>query len=350
MAAPTEVDWIECRKIPHNYFGIPVMTNNNEIIMAACNTLYYVESLIRYDHVADKFTTIMDLKNKLCDKFHDDVVASRDSIAIDKPNNIIYLPYGNSGGGIMKIDLNTNEVDTKKIPRAKEYGIDNDPACIVIDDILHIFGYFDEDNVHTTFNTKTGEIHKTTFSIDNGLEFGLGESIAYIESKNQILFTGGDLENHLLQFDIKMKEFSLIDTQNVTFSWSVCVSPPLLVTPDHKYMIVIGYQDDDFGGIEVYDIERHRILDKSIKLPVGYDSDTRAVLIDDFAESSVVVNGYLRTYRKEIEVKNLNELPLELINVITTFYTQQYLHIMDIIQGLHHKVLLDEIVGTKNFQ
>ena len=121
----------------------------------------------------------------------------------------------------IKIYVDTKKVEVIPISDAKLFGITNDPSCIVIDDTLHIFTYHcDEDgenvtNLYVKYHTKTGKITKDILSIDKHLEFGDGDSIVHIPSKQKILFTGGDLENVLLEYDIKHDRFLVIE--NIKF-------------------------------------------------------------------------------------------------------------------------------------
>ena len=94
------------------------------------------------------------------------------------------------------------------------------------------------------------------------------------------------------------------------------------------------------GGIEIYDIKNQKLLEGNVSLPDGCDSGIRAVVIDDYKQSAVIVNGYLRNCWKEKTFVRMAELPLELIDMMITFYCQEYLHIMNVEEGTHCKVLL----------
>ena len=128
--------------------------------------------------------------------------------------------------------------------------------------------------------------------------------------------------------------------------------PQLLLTPDAKYIIVISetYISQDFGGMEVYDIDKGQIIlwHRSIKLPDDHHYSNRAIISDDFEQSHIIINGYLRNCWEREEFKQMSELPLEIIDMLTEFYSQQYVHIMDPGQGNHCKALLSDILHVND--
>ena len=196
LASNQKVAWIKLNNIPYEYFGNATIGANDTSIMAVGKCLI-VTALCEYDPIHVGTHPLIDVSHFISDSSESDIQACCDSIAIDTANDIVYLPYENSGGGILKMDLKTNKIEKISISNANEYGILNEPACIVIDDILHMFGYCDDRDercyvaMHAKYNIKTGVITKDKV-IDEHVGFGSGLSIVYVKSQQRLLFTGGD--------------------------------------------------------------------------------------------------------------------------------------------------------------
>ena len=65
----------------------------------------------------------------------------------------------------------------------------------------------------------------------------------------------------------------------------------------------------------------------------------RAFLVHNQDRAGDVVRGYVRRC-------DAVALPVDLLAVITSFYTEVFLHLMAIGHGLHWRILLDELLET----
>ena len=61
-------------------------------------------------------------------------------------------------------------------------------------------------------------------------------------------------------------------------------------------------------------------------------------------KSDVIINGYLKKCWDEHMFKDFDELPLELIQLLTSFYAQVDVHIITLDDGGHYKVPLNELL------
>ena len=172
MSSIKELNWIKLSSIQYEYVAIPICKKANKIIMIAGKTYGAASTLIEYSPDTNDSHDLIELDGTFAD---DNVQACFDSAVFDKFNNAIYLPYQNNGGGILKISLDNHQVEIIPISTAKEYGLMNDPSCVVIGDILHILGFaldeiaFTSTKIHVKYNILTGKITKDIVPITDVL-------------------------------------------------------------------------------------------------------------------------------------------------------------------------------------
>ena len=345
------------------YINNPIFTNNNEIIIVIHDDSDYISSIVKYDEIKDKYTTIM--------QFNDDhptkLKCKPNSIAIDPLTNHIYTLCEE---GICKINIITKTIDIIN----SEY---NDcfrfnPTSIIVDDVLHVFGvvapgaFVEGYTVHRTIDIKTG-VKSCGSAFWSGWDCALeGHGMILIKSKKKLLFIGGENGNNIMIYDLKhdrgrwskMEDFQ---GWNFEFATEFFWNPGVVITRDERYVIVFqssfeygGYdeyredseeRDNDVDvdpKIEIIDFEKKRLTESTIKLPFGDNKSIYAFLTDniDFGLIDVLICGYFRKCCKDQD----KELSLDLIGIMTRFCNFEHVHIIQRGTGKHWKIALGELL------
>ena len=116
-------------------------------------------------------------------------------------------------------------------------------------------------------------------------------------------------------------------------------------------ILLFGGNGVEKGLITIFDVESHKIRQSSLQCPDTFRSrgdEYRALLIENYGQSDKIINGYLRQSWKEQAFMGMHELPVELIRLLTKFYSQEYVHLFVQGYGEHYKILLDEVFSAQS--
>ena len=330
---------------------------NNEIIMAVGThgiDSTEVSSIIEYNEIDDTTIELMKFAKIRCEP---------NLITMDHDDRIMFFPskycINKLDLNIHKVYLNTMQTDKIKIENADKLGLSHHEisSTYIINNKLHIFGVCvriismddgeDYSNKHIIFDIKTNKIE----SIHAIQKMGSHDIIIYNESKIKFIFIG----LFSASFDINAHKWEMFD--GFRFYNYDCYSAAIL-TRDEKYIIIFynwievdsDSSDSDSGcdpiyhsRIDIFDIQNKKMIMSDVKLPWNYSGELHVFKVDDFGKSSVVINGYLRQCWKE---KDLQEFPIEIIAIVITFYSQEYVHIIKQYGGEHWKIPLYDILSN----
>ena len=175
-----------------------------------------------------------------------------------------------------------------------------------IDDKVHIFGYFIEDddimehgyfyqNLHAIYDLKTNlliyepilELKDYIYDHENG--YRLGEhSMVFLRSSRRILFTGGCIKSHILSLDIDENKYSLIRSDKGRYG----LHPYFIVSRDEKYVIRCNHQ-----SMDIFDVEENIFIKQDINLSmddIDRDADFIGFVSDGADISDKLITGYLK--------------------------------------------------------
>ena len=114
-----------------------------------------------------------------------------------------------------------------------------------------------------------------------------------------------------------------------------------VITNDEKYALI--FENDVNGTIDIFDIENNTMRRSKLKFPApGFR--LRGFLTDNFEKSDVIIHGYLKKCWDQEMFRDFDELPEELIQLLTLFYAQVDAHIMTLDDGGYYKVPLNELL------
>ena len=169
------------------------------------------------------------------------------------------------------------------------------------------------------------------------------QSMVHLKTENKLLFMGGKLKRIMI-WNIDKDEWQCI--KDVTLSGNRSRGG-IVVTRDDKYVIFFGGGGSwikDSNTIQIFDVVNEKMYQCNIQCP--HSGEYRAVLIDNFEKSDIIIDGYLRMIWKEYEFIGMNELPVELIKLLRRFYAQEWLHLMAIRTGEHWKIELPHLLES----
>ena len=351
------VCWKELSNVPledltiHTRVAKPVPLNQYEYLIPMGKDLNSLKSIIKYSAVTNEYSTFL--------SFQDALVCRINSGVNDTENQTMYIP---GKEGILKIDLVTKSFEYVSKTQFR-YGL----STIILNNKLHVFHYptkpiidiSDDEDVcyseHTIYNIKSKESKTMPVilpGLAEGCEFGDDEQMIFIKSQNKLVFLGGDLDPAVVLYDIGQNKWEVMKDVRL-------LSPELydghsaVITKDQRYIIVLSaYEDDveDSEGsvveeawdnlIEIIDVEQEISWTSKAKLPCSWkDEELHAFLVDNYHQTGIIVNGYLRQYRKQQRV-----IPLELIQMIVQFYSQNDIHIIQRNTGKHWVASLGDIL------
>ena len=324
----SEVTWEELNKLPCKYFTVPIVRGNGEIILAPSahspTTTDY--SLIKYNPDTDSCQEWI--------KYSESFYSTNNTDAIDAERDIIYIPELSN---LLQIDLKSGKsqlIEQKLVTRR------GDPTSIIIDHKLHIFSQDEHIIYDPDLQTKKVKLIRFNDNFDGTFS---GHSMVHLKSQNKLLFIGGRLKKIIIWDIINDKWSILKGLEIVNSSGYSRYRAGVIMTRDEKYAIIFGGQRCDM--IDIFDINKRVVYQSNIKCP--QEREYRAMLTDNVEKNNVIIHGYLKNVWKNKEFNNLDQLPLELIILITTFYANEYVHLMRL-NGEHWRMSLSELLHSKS--
>ena len=110
---------------------------------------------------------------------------------------------------------------------------------------MHIFHYQDSAFCgHTIYNNHTSKVETAQVSLPEivqEFEFAEGDKMAFIQSQNKCVFVGGDLEQHILTYDMTNYDWNVMKDLKVSeeLEW-LGGNQGLLMTNDDRYMVILN--------------------------------------------------------------------------------------------------------------
>merc|ERR1712032_240378 len=156
----------------------------------------------------------------------------------------------------------------------------------------------------------------------------------------------GGKDDKIREYDIKKDEWIVLDA---IMPLKSCNLFGYIITRNDQYLIIFGGNDEMINGydtIYIMDINTKSFALSNLKCPVS--GQFRAFLVDNYSMTDIIVDGYLRRCWQSDIFKNVGSLPNELINLIYNFYSQEFVHLMQIGKGNHWKILLNDILNTES--
>ena len=250
--------------------------------------------------------------------------------------------YMYAKGGLMKINTKTNK--SQVIPT--DYRTGHSAQCIMIDDEFHVIGGYGS-NKHLKWN-ETEQKLETVHTFSDARYF-TKFSIIYLESRSRLLFMGGshgpgkDYMDNIYIYDTKTKQWTYTEykmPQKLYFFGSIACK-------EDKYVIIFGgkgIERNKKNTIWIMDVDTMEFKESGIVCPMeGY---FQAVLMGSNEKRELLTFGFVRCLWKTKEFVKVNELPLELVGVIASYYCTEYVHLLEE-KGNHWKIQLDRILSEK---
>ena len=241
--------------------------------------------------------------------------------------------------GLIKINTKTKE--SQIIPA--QYGIGHSSQCIIIDDEFHIIGGY-SNNKHLKWNEKDKKFD--TIHTFNGAGYFTKFSIVYLETRSQLLFMGGSHGSGKSNMD----NIYIYDTKEKKWTFSEYKLPEGLYffgcisCKGDKYVIIFGGRSSDRNKrntIWIMDVDTMEF--KKSKMVCPMEGLFQAVLMGSREKKELLTFGYIRCLWKTEEFVEVKELPLELVDVIASYYCTEYVHLFHE-KGDHWKIQLDKIL------
>ena len=349
-----DYEWTKLQNVLEGYdgkghIGIPIVTNvnykQNVLIPIGDNgQKYNIISINQYNPTNDEQSEYMKSAEKL--DFHPK------SACFDNTNNTIYITGKN---GICKIHLNTKITEIIKL----EQGWKGDSTSVIIDNKLHIFSVYEDDNdnndhnQHAIYDITNGNIElesRHNVELPNNDDMWhhprfTNHFMLYLQRQRRLIFAGGEFREKIISYDINKNEWNMYATVSAPESPSIT---GVTITNDERYMIFIfNYEEFDFydnfnsrSCIRIIDFEKDEMQQSRVKLP-SYDGDSYHSFItydNDYYTCQIIVTGYLRIY-EQVQVSSD-----DLIDLIVKFWVEQLFHMMNQRSGNHWKIGLYDIL------
>ena len=331
--------WIKAPPIfgfHYDYAGIPLQSKNNAIIIPVGPHRTRLSALLKYDVIKNECAEFMKLPEALS--------CGCNYLCIDKETNII---YGVSKNGIYAIDLNTKEtkiifksIETESL---QQYGWKHNATLTIAESKLHIFAENnDYEDIHSVYDINTGVMRNEEVTLPAG-DFAIHRTIS-VESRNILIFVGVDYRHTVVMYDISKDIWKMMDIRVSVDNDDY--EPGIIATRDGRYIIFFiqtdtGWDDEDDdedeNAIEIIDLEKKTIRISDVKFPKPFVGSTHAFLVDDFAQSDIIINGYLRRFGRL-------DIPFDLIGMMIKYFAGEYVHLYKRTTGAHWTIPLDEIV------
>lgn len=105
--------------------------------------------------------------------------------------------------------------------------------------------------------------------------------------------------------------------------------------------------------IFAFDLNEMKIYQSCVRLPKSMAGSVKAICLDNKDEDEFIVNSFINSLFRKIHFRNLMKLPFYLIQIVVKFFSNNYLHVMQMNQqtqnfGLHYKIDITYIITAIN--
>lgn len=221
--------------------------------------------------------------------------------------------------------------------------------CIIINNEFHLIGG-KRSNKHLLWK-EDKEIFEELHVFEDLSEGFKSHKLIYIKSKQILLMFGGESVQQPLdtiyKYEIsenKWSEMELKMPQKLS-------EFGLIATNDERFVILFGGVLYDKRGytssksIFILDLENEIFSESLIQCPMAYMFD--AIVYNNYPYSEMILTaGFVRNLRKS-QNESLPILPHDIISFIASLFISEYVHLIDVKDGKHWKMNLDEIVNNR---
>ena len=180
--------------------------------------------------------------------------------------------------------------------------------------------------------------------------------IIHVPSKKMILFIGG-FNGHQNRFLDTIQSYSTITNKWTTLNIKLPQEMHAFshaITKNDQYILLFGgmnygYDTDDMF---VIDLNGMWIKKSKIKCPI-HSNKFSSIIMNDNLKQKLLTNGFVRMCYKDKSFNTVKELPYYLIELIDTFYSNEWVHLMEspVLYawedfGQHWKMSVDDIINN----
>ena len=335
-----QAKWISLRSIPCGDFSsITPMDSKKFLAIPLNNSLYKSDGI--YTYIISQNKWIISIK------YSKDSWLSSISPAFNKSTNILYIAHYVQNC-LSIIDFTTMKWITINCP----YLSNCDGAkCIIINDELHLIGG-KRNNKHLIWRDKQKIFEELHVFEDLSLGFK-SHKLIHMKSRQILLLFGGESTSKPLdviyRFDIKKNEWNLMKIKMP----QKLSEFGLISTNDEKYVILFGgVLYDERNGytfsdlIFILDIDNQIFHQSLIYCPIRYMFN--GIYHNNYPYSEVILTyGFIRNLRQNLQNNEyLPILPNDIKSFIGSLFILEYIHLIDLKDGKHWKMNLDEILSN----
>lgn len=267
--------------------------------------------------------------------------------AYDPSNQLLFVSDGKT---IFEFDLNS-----KSMKVLNEFAIRRCMSMICVDGILHLLSANawrvasvqsdDNDYKHEVFNKDIGEfkeIHKIKEFDGNFfklLHLKKKKNVILFDPNNGVMHTYQTWNNEWVPSKIK-NEYEPISNQAYVSTANEQHIIGLSGVIRVSYPSVCGHY------ITMFDVRDKVLKTLKAKCPVTTGL-VRAVMMTNEKRDEVMVYGFVNQCFESEEYQNIQRLPKYLIQLISQWISNEYIHLIDQMTGNHWKIHIDEILNQK---
>ena len=251
------------------------------------------------------------------------------TLSYDEINNKYYI-Y--SKKYLLQIDMNKSD-ENLELYVNPFCSVGRDPVSVFVDGKLHIIGGY-HSNLHIIFNPKTKKwIKHHKFAGIKGLSMA---ALIHVKSKNVLYLMGGYDQQHIFDSSDVIWRYSFVTQKWEHLSVKLPKAGdefPHFLTTNERYIVVTLKMFDENGNMEVLifyldlEMEPLRFIESSFKPKF---EASHAIMTGSIEMSRKIVYGYTRLFGQNMII------PLDMIEMIMTFYDQEWVHFFQ----------LDRVYGT----
>eukprot|EP01084_Bolivina_argentea_P134410 237097_1 len=312
-----------------------IMINEDEFIIAEKRNGLYV-----YNKRLDTFHLLLSYPKLVTVHDH--------NICYDCQSNIVYLFCNEDELITMNLNTKTTEINNGTDVCGNPIG--QYPSILILNESeLHIIG--GSDNIrHLLWNKKKKEFETIYTFLDWNNGF-CGHALIHNRRRNNLLMLGGfdfmkqenndddkcdHVSDSIWKYNINSKQWNKlkdIKLPNKMFDFG------FVLDGTERFCIIFGGYKDNFVKLEsVYILDTYDMLfyESEIKIPWGrYE----AIVLHN-EKDALLVEGFVRKC-----ITDLDMAPIELLELIETYYKKQYVHIING-NGYHYSVLINDILNA----
>eukprot|EP01084_Bolivina_argentea_P264262 447594_1 len=336
LKSPKHCKWISLKSTPFGHFPSVVAMDSKKFLTVALNNSSFKSDGI-YTYIISQNRWIKSIN------YDKDSWFSSIAAAFNEKTNELYI-FEFICNNLVIINFTTFTWTLINFPYLSYC---DGAKCIIINNELHLIGG-KRNNKHLVWKHNAKQLEQ--IHVFNELKVGFkSHELVYIESKQLLYMFGGESHQHPLdtiyQYSIvkgewsiskvkmprKLHRFGLIYTKY----WNVCVLFGGIKYDENGYT----FSKDIF----IFDVETQLFSQSIIQCPMPCMCEV--ILYDNYPYSEMLITcGYIRNLR------NINNcypfVPHDIISFIACMFILQYVHLIDVTDGYHWKINLDEILNN----